>query len=382
MRVDIEMSDTSFLEPLRHNPSDEDIKSIINIIRNGYQSNPEVAAKLASILANSGTIISCDNDIVADVASTGGPGSLSTIVTPLFLRTGGAIVPKLGVPGRPAGGVDCLAQIPNYKVDLKAADVEIMLGSGGYAHFLASKNMAPLDGRMFSIRQKMKAQAVPTLVCASILSKKLAVGVQYCGLDVRVSTSGNFGDNWEEATVNARLYIQVAELLGLKATPVLTDGTFPCQPYFGKRESLVALNSYFTGTASEWLNEHIELCRSLAMCCLPSDCQPLVASATASDLMKYFTANIIDQGSSLDKYNDVISGVMSKHVFQIVANKNGFCRYPIRELKAIIVEQQKAITSEGDPFPDPVGVVLNKRPGEWGCRKRDHCHSEDRNDQQ
>ncbi len=63
-------------------------------------------------------------DLVADVASTGGPSSLSTLLSPLFLRAGGAVVPKLGVPGRPAGGIDCLAQIPGYRTELSAQEVE------------------------------------------------------------------------------------------------------------------------------------------------------------------------------------------------------------------------------------------------------------------
>src|SRR5437868_14746215 len=100
--------------------------------------------RLNKLLASSGTVLTCnENGPTADVASTGGPASLSTLLCPLYLRSYGFVVPKLGVPGRPAGGIDVLAQLPGYRVDLSEADVRRVLERCGYAHFLAGTQFAP-----------------------------------------------------------------------------------------------------------------------------------------------------------------------------------------------------------------------------------------------
>lgn len=60
----------------------------------------------------------------------------------------GYIVPKLGVPGRPAGGLDVLVQIPGYRTSLSGKQVAAVIEACGYAHFEA-KTIAPMDNEFF-----------------------------------------------------------------------------------------------------------------------------------------------------------------------------------------------------------------------------------------
>ena len=171
--------------------TDHELLEVIASARRGDLDDAGIAA-LARSLAASGETLESNTDRTADVASTGGPSSLSTLLCPLFLRAFGWIVPKLGVPGRPAGGLDVLSRIPGYRVDLSAAEVACVLRDCGYAHFVAGERIAPLDARLFTLRQQTGAQTIPALVIASLLSKKIAVGVRTVGLDVRVAMHGNF----------------------------------------------------------------------------------------------------------------------------------------------------------------------------------------------
>lgn len=363
--MDDPKTDDRFLSALLRNPSDDDIRSVIATVASQFPSDAAVAAELATILAASGERLSVDGAVVADVASTGGPASLSTLLAPLFLRAAGAIVPKLGVPGRPAGGIDCLAQIPGYRTELSLREIEDIVDRSGYAHFLAKGEMAPLDGRMFRLRQAMNAQAVPSLVAGSLLSKKLAVGVKFAGLDIRVAPHGNFGTDRDAAAANAGLFLRAARALGLNASPVLTDARHPYQPYIGKRESLLALDDIFRGTCSPWLGSHVETCRALAMACLPADRRPKIGEVSPTELRRHFDDNLIAQGAGPDDFDAVVRDTRREHTGHVLAAHDGFCFYHLDLLRDRLVEWQGMFRSEQMPFPDPVGLVLLTAPGQW-----------------
>lgn len=357
-----------FLSVLRRNPSDDDIRDTITNISSEWPRDAAVASELAAILAASGERLSIQGAVVADVASTGGPASLSTLLTPLFLRAAGATVPKLGVPGRPAGGIDCLAQIPGYRTELSLHEIMEIVNDFGYAHFIAKGEMAPLDGRMFKLRQVMNAQDIPTLVIGSLLSKKLAVGVKYAGLDIRVAPHGNFGIDRNAAAANARLFIDAARTLGIDALPALTDGRHPYQPYLGRREALLALDDIFKGEDSPWLKSHVDTCKALALACLPPYLRARAAELSTVELRPYFDYNLAAQGADPDSFNRIVSNTRKEHSQYILAKQDGFCVYRLDLLRDHLVRWQNMFRSERTPFPDPVGIIVLVPPGKWVSR--------------
>lgn len=356
--------DASIVNQLKDDPSEVAIQSVIELFKTKYPSDPEAAAALANVLAASGKILA-QISTAADVASTGGPSSLSTLLSPLYLRAAGLLVPKLGVPGRPAGGIDCLAQIPGYKTALEVDQVLCILKAGGYAHFLAQGELAPLDGRMFSLRQSSGAQKVPSLVAASILAKKLAVGIKIAGLDIRVAQHGNFGESWEIATKNAILFENTASMLGIKAFPVLTDARHLYQPYIGRRESLVALHDFFENTANEWLEEHCITCKALALTCIPEESRLYAANVPRSSLRQHFEQNLIDQGADPKDYLALATTTQKEHNNFLVAKHAGFCFYDLSKLRNILLQFQRTFDCNDEEFPDPVGIIFMVRPGSY-----------------
>lgn len=355
----------SMIASLCHESSDNEILEIIKLIKDNHSFDVEVAGQLARILAGSNIQNSNDNKFTADVASTGCPSSLSTLLAPLYLRVAGAIVPKVGVPGRPAGGIDCLAQIPGYKVSLNKPAVRKVLDTCGYAHFLAGEEYASLDSRMFKLRQIHHAQNVPTLVVASLLAKKLAAGVHYVGLDIRVAPFGNFGRNRSEAIENAKLFTKTAELLSLNATTVLTNACFPYQPYLGRCESLVALDDIFSSKASEWLTKHLFMCRSIALATVPESSRQAIAGAPISQLQNIFNDNVIAQGSTVEKFKETVTETREKHNIQIKAENDGFVFYPLQKLRDLIVHSQSIYKNEHSLYSDPLGLIFKHYPGTW-----------------
>src|SRR3954454_23643499 len=111
-------------------------------------------ADLAKTLAASGEVLEPAEDH-ADVASTGGPSSLSTLLCPLYLHALGARVAKLGVAGRPAGGVDVLATVPGYRPTLDRGRVEAALRDLRHVHLCAGGPWTPMASELFGRRQKV-----------------------------------------------------------------------------------------------------------------------------------------------------------------------------------------------------------------------------------
>lgn len=328
----------------------------------------ELVAELASHLAASGERLNFDDAVVADVASTGGPGSLSTLLAPLTLRAKGAIVVKLAVPGRPAGAIDALGTLPNYRVSSSTQQVHDTVRACGYAHFLADERFAPLDAELFSYRRKVDAVALPNLAAASLLAKKIAVGVRVVGLDVRVGAHGNFGTLRAEARENALMFCQAAAYLGLEATAFLSDAPAPAQPFVGRGESLVALGlalGLLPGELHPSLAAHIRHCTLMAEQTLAHS--PLAGSQPANRLqmLAALDEHLVGQGSSRIELEQRMAETCSATRTILASVKSGVLRIDVAAVRDAIVSAQDDL---GTRFSDPVGIVLSAAPGQYVLR--------------
>lgn len=344
-------------------PTDDLLTAVIDEVKSAYTSDVDIAARLAKIYALSGSSISFPQKLCIDVASTGGPSSLSTLIIPLFFSCVGLTVPKLGVPGRPAGGIDSLAQISSYRYSLTNNEVRQVMAECNYAHFLANDSFAPLDKRVFDLRKRNDAMSVPTLAAASLLSKKIAVGINIAGLDIRVAPHGNFGGTWEAARENALFFKRVAKRLGLNSVTVLSDARFPFQPLIGRKEALLALWNLFEGNACDWLTNHYNQCRAIAIASAPLEFKRKISSLRMDEIKRAFIKNLEAQGASYNDFSNTVSGVESLHVYGVTATHDGFITYSLERLREVLVKEQ--LGHQSITFVDPIGVRLLRHPGEW-----------------
>lgn len=354
------MRSLNLIEDLARNPSEAAMTSIVASAVGGSWGVDEIG-RLAEVLAHSGNTLTFPDDIVtADVASTGAPSSLSTLLCPLYLRNLGFQVPKLGVPGRPAGGIDVLAQVPGYKADLDAPTARAVLEQCGYAHFLAGPDFAPLDATLFRHRQRSGAQDVPPLAVASILAKKIACGVKSAGLDVRVAPHGNFGVDFASAKQTAQSFCLAAKAVGINAVAGLTDARTPYQPYIGRGESLLALGKLIDGSPDQWLLDHADRCLLLAahVGALRPGQVPLV-----KEIGKPFFENIAAQGGTEDGFLGKAEAIARAPRTQIAAHQSGFFSLDLAGLRSVFVAANAPRSEE--PFPDNLGLILRKRPGSF-----------------
>lgn len=356
------------LSELNRETSDDRLTELAIHIKSHHFRSAEVAASLAKRLAESGQQWNHPDKITGDVASTGGPSSLSTLISPLILRLCSLSVPKLGVPGRPAGGIDCLAQISGFQSSLSAEDAKACFNKTGFVHFLANDNFAPLDIRLFKIRQNTGAQSVPTLAAASLISKKLALGVQIAGLDIRTADHGNFGSDQKTARENGKMFIEAAERVNIKARPFLTQGQLAYQPLLGRKESLLALDLLFKGEACRWLSSHYRTCEQIAFACLPENLKKNAPAITPLAVLNVFRDTLMGQGGSFDSFQAIADQTRRNHLISVVAQADGYASYHLGRIRKLMTSIQNSAASVTETFPDPIGIWLRKRPGEW-CRK-------------
>ena len=354
-----EVNQLSIIEEFCRNPNGHSARRLIDRFRSTQDS--QAIADLAYALADSGVRLSLIGP-TADIASTGGPSSLSTLLCPLFLVVAGFTVPKLGVQGRPAGGIDVMAQFPGFDISPSPEKVRSILERCRFAHFLADDKYAPLDQTLFRFRQESGDQVVRNLVVASILAKKIAVNVETAGLEVRVFAGGNFGESVQAAVENARFFVNVAAHLKIQAACFVTDGSIPYQPLIGRGEAIMALHGLFYGEPSAWVLRHAEQCWRFVcrMCGLGEDQSTIVE--ILQQAVKVFEQHLEAHGASPSDLPGMVSGLTNQNRFIVTSSGDGFVAYNLAGIRDFIVQQQPA--ASGNRFPDQVGLELLKLPNE------------------
>jgi len=161
---------------------------------------------------------------VLDKHSTGGVGDkVSLMLAPIVAACGG-VVPMISGRGlgHTGGTLDKLEALPGYTIDPPRGTLLATLRGCGCAIVGASASLAPADRRLYAIRDVTATVESVPLITASILSKKLAAGLQGLVLDVK-SGSGAFARGADGARVLARSLVTVARGAGLPARALITD---------------------------------------------------------------------------------------------------------------------------------------------------------------
>lgn len=183
---------------------------------------------LTRAMTHSGTVLQwADAGLpgpVLDKHSTGGVGDkISLMLAPIVAACGG-VVPMISGRGlgHTGGTLDKLEALPGYRVDLERSALLATLRATGCAIVSASAALAPADRRLYAIRDVTATVESVPLITASILSKKLAAGLQGLVLDVKLG-SGAFAATPAVAQALAQSLVGVARGAGLPARALVTD---------------------------------------------------------------------------------------------------------------------------------------------------------------
>ena len=161
---------------------------------------------------------------VIDKHSTGGIGDNVSLVLAPMLAACGAYVPMVSGRGlgHTGGTLDKLESIPDYQTQVSEDHLKQVVEDVGCAIVGAGEGIAPADKRLYAIRDLTGTVESVDLITSSILSKKLAAGLEALVLDVKVG-SGAFMQKMEDARELAHSLVSVANGAGCKTTALLTD---------------------------------------------------------------------------------------------------------------------------------------------------------------
>jgi pyrimidine-nucleoside phosphorylase len=188
-------------------------------------SSAETAA-LTDAMLRSGAVLDLGRlpGLKVDKHSTGGVGDKTSLILAPIVAAGGTIVPMISGRGlgHTGGTLDKLESIPGFNVNLSPAEFLRVLREAGCALIGQTSEIVPADKKMYALRDVTGTVESPSLICASIMSKKLAEGIDALVLDVKTG-SGAFMKRLPEAENLARMMVETGRRMGKKTVALITD---------------------------------------------------------------------------------------------------------------------------------------------------------------
>ena len=159
-----------------------------------------------------------------DKHSTGGVGDKTSLVLAPLVAAGGLYVPMISGRGlgHTGGTLDKLEAIPGFRVGLSVAEFHRVLKACGTAMIGQTEKIAPADRKLYALRDVTGTVESPNLICASIMSKKLAEGTDALVLDVKTG-SGAFMKKEKEAVHLAELMVETGERMGKRMVALISN---------------------------------------------------------------------------------------------------------------------------------------------------------------
>ena len=200
-----------------------------------------------------------------DKHSSGGVGDkTSFLVAPLAAACGVAVPMISGrALGHTGGTLDKLEAIPGYRTALTLVEFEAVIKKCGASIIGQTDQLAPADRKLYALRDRTGTVENPGLICASILSKKLAAGLNGLVLDVKTG-SGAFLRKEEDAEFLAALMVATAEAAGTRTVALLTDMSQPLGRAAGNWIELAECVELLRGERPAWSEDLRELSLILA----------------------------------------------------------------------------------------------------------------------
>jgi pyrimidine-nucleoside phosphorylase len=226
-------------------------------------------------------------------------GDKTSIVIAPVVAACGAVVPMMSGRGlgHTGGTLDKLESIPGFRTNLSIPEMKAGLSSIGCALIGQTADIAPADRKLYALRDVTATIECIPLISASIMSKKIAEGVNALVLDVKTGR-GAFMKTVEQARQLARMLVRVGEAAGVKTQAVITAQNWPLGRAVGNANEIIECLEVMKGRGPVDL---IELSFDL------SERMLVVAGVAATRAVaNALCRKAIDSGAALEKFRAII----------------------------------------------------------------------------
>jgi pyrimidine-nucleoside phosphorylase len=307
-----------------------------------------------------------------DKHSTGGVGDKTSLVLAPLVAAAGIAVPMISGRGlgHTGGTLDKLESIPGFNVNLPIADFRRVLETCGCAMIGQTPQIAPADRKLYALRDVTGTVESPYLICASIMSKKLAEGIDALVLDVKTG-SGAFMKSEKDAVFLAELMVETGERMGKHVIALITDMDQPLGMKIGNALEVLEVLEVLRAGGPEDLKE---LCLHTAGWMLH-----LGGASKSVAEGKQHSEQLLSSGKALEKFRQMVQLQggdarviddpkrlpQARGSVQVLSAKNGF----ISSMQCEQIGTACVILGGGrerkeDSVDPGVGIVLHKKVGD------------------
>ena len=307
-----------------------------------------------------------------DKHSTGGVGDKTSLILAPIVAAGGLAVPMISGRGlgHTGGTLDKLEAIPGFNTALSLAEFRQVLKECGLALIGQTAEIAPADKKIYALRDATSTVESVSLICASIMSKKLAEGIDALVLDVKTG-SGAFMADAEDAVRLAEIMVDTARRMGKKCVALLTGMDQPLGRMAGHSNEVIEAIDILKGKGPGDLRElSVEL--SAWMFYLGERTTSVVEGRNLAEQM-------IVSGKALDRLRQCIrlqggdAGVIenpslmpgAKYRSDVFSAKSGYiCGTHCRDFGVALAILEGGRNTKEDRIDHGVGLEFHKRIGD------------------
>ena len=317
-----------------------------------------------------------------DKHSTGGVGDkTSLLIAPIVAAVGFPSPQRLAVPmisgrslGHTGGTLDKLETIPGFRTQLPLGEFAEVIARCGFGMIGQTQTLVPADRILYALRDHTGTVESPNLICASIMSKKLAAGLNGLVLDVKTG-SGAFMKSFQDALHLAELMVATGEASGTRTIALLTSMDEPLGRFSGNWVEVWECVDILKGHRHPMSADLVELSTLLAGwmlhlggCASTAEEGAAMADQALQDGSAYasWREMVQLQGGDLGVFDNPAEHHKPKATATITAERSGYLQaMDCTEVGWALQRLGAGRAKPGDPVSSNAGLAMHTKVGGW-----------------